>query len=190
MKSKDQEKVNKIFDATLDVVAKGGLSGLTMAKISDASGLGMGSIYNYFENKEEIIKELFLALEFKHSRNIYSEVIDGDPFMINLKRIFNTYFMNRWENEDDFKFIDQYRNSGLMTESVLRNEELLYSRAYEILEQGKKELLVKYVDNKILLSFMTGGIKEIVNQMKKYQLPLDQKMVHTTFTLCAGVMLK
>jgi len=190
MKPRSQQNITKIFDSTLEIVSKEGLSGLTMAKISTTSTLGMSSIYNYFENKEEIINKLFHYLEEKHSKNIYSEVVNGAPFMVNLKRIFNAYYMNRWHNENDFKFIDQYRNSGLMGEADHKSEELLYSKAYEILDQGKKELLVKYVDNKILLSYMTGGIKEIVIQMKKYKLPLDQQLVNTTFELCAGVMLK
>jgi len=165
MKPRDPDKINKIFDATLDIVSKEGLAGLTMAKVSSISDLGMGTIYNYFQNKEDIIYELFISLENKLSENIYAELVDGDPFIINLKRIFTSYFMVRWENERELKFIDQYRTSGYMTEDAETHEEALYSRAYEIIEQGKKELIIKYVDNRFLLT-------------------------NTTFELCRSVILK
>ena len=50
--------VDSILEATQLCVAEYGLINVTTPKISEKSGVSVGSIYQYFGNKEEIIQEL------------------------------------------------------------------------------------------------------------------------------------
>ena len=50
--------VDTILQATQICVAEMGLLHVTTAKIADKSGVSVGSIYQYFENKDQIILEL------------------------------------------------------------------------------------------------------------------------------------
>ena len=50
--------VNLIVESGFLCVAKHGMSGTTTQKISDISGVAMGSIYEYFENKEDIFNAM------------------------------------------------------------------------------------------------------------------------------------
>ncbi|WP_111861449.1 TetR/AcrR family transcriptional regulator [Acinetobacter sp. CFCC 10889] len=50
--------VNDILEATQRCIAEQGIQQLTTPKISEKSGVSVGSIYQYFENKEQIIQEL------------------------------------------------------------------------------------------------------------------------------------
>lgn len=50
--------VDSILDATQLCIAEHGLLNVTTPKISEKSGVSVGSIYQYFGNKEEIIQEL------------------------------------------------------------------------------------------------------------------------------------
>lgn len=63
MRKKPQQKrakliVDTILEATQICIAEYGLDQLTTPKIAEKSGVSVGSIYQYFENKEEIIREL------------------------------------------------------------------------------------------------------------------------------------
>jgi AcrR family transcriptional regulator len=53
-----QNVVDSILEATQLCIAEYGLINVTTPKISEKSGVSVGSIYQYFENKEEIIQEL------------------------------------------------------------------------------------------------------------------------------------
>lgn len=57
-----KELVNRILKATESYIGLHGLDELTTPKISEHSGISVGSIYQYFSNKEEIIDSL---LEYK-----------------------------------------------------------------------------------------------------------------------------
>lgn len=50
--------VDSILQATQQCVAEMGLSQITTPKIAEKSGVSVGSIYQYFENKDQIIFEL------------------------------------------------------------------------------------------------------------------------------------
>lgn len=63
MRKKPQQQrakiiVNTILKATQICIAEMGLEQVTTPKISEKSGVSVGSIYQYFQNKDEIILEL------------------------------------------------------------------------------------------------------------------------------------
>ena len=52
--------VDTVLEATQLCIAEFGLMQLTTPKIAERSGISVGSIYQYFENKEQIVQELLL----------------------------------------------------------------------------------------------------------------------------------
>lgn len=63
MRKQPQQKrakviVDTIIEATQICIAEQGLSQITTPKIAEKSGVSVGSIYQYFENKDEIVNEL------------------------------------------------------------------------------------------------------------------------------------
>ncbi|MBJ9986885.1 TetR/AcrR family transcriptional regulator [Acinetobacter sp. S40] len=52
--------VDTVLQATQLCIAEYGLMQLTTPKIAERSGISVGSIYQYFENKEQIVQELLL----------------------------------------------------------------------------------------------------------------------------------
>ena len=65
MRKKPQQQrakmiVEHVLLATQQCIAKEGLVHLTTPKIAERSGVSVGSIYQYFENKEQIVEELLL----------------------------------------------------------------------------------------------------------------------------------
>jgi AcrR family transcriptional regulator len=76
-----QEKIELIFEATTRILHKQGLAALTTNDIAAVSGVSIGTIYQYFSNKEDILAQLVqrerttvmrrvldVALEFPYSQ--------------------------------------------------------------------------------------------------------------------------
>lgn len=53
------EKKNQIISAAVRVFARKGFSESTISEIAAAAGIGKGTVYEYFENKDEIIHDAF-----------------------------------------------------------------------------------------------------------------------------------
>jgi len=67
------EKRDEIIRAALELIAEHGFHGAPMAMIADKAGVGAGTIYRYFENKDVLIAELYRELE----ERIYAAVLAG-----------------------------------------------------------------------------------------------------------------
>ncbi len=52
--------VESILEGTQKCISEQGILQLTTPKISEKSGVSVGSIYQYFENKDQIVSELLL----------------------------------------------------------------------------------------------------------------------------------
>lgn len=55
------ETRERILAATRDLLAEGGLEGVTLKRITEAAGVGVGSFYNQFDSKESAIFEVVRA---------------------------------------------------------------------------------------------------------------------------------
>lgn len=56
MRQKDPQKTAAIFKALLLALQQDGAAGLQMAKIAKAAGLATGTVYLYFQNKEQLLR--------------------------------------------------------------------------------------------------------------------------------------
>ncbi|HNX27427.1 MAG TPA: TetR/AcrR family transcriptional regulator [Phycisphaerae bacterium] len=57
--SVDQEKIRPlILEACIEVLNVYGQNGLTMSRIARQAGIAKGTLYNYFSNKEELLKSV------------------------------------------------------------------------------------------------------------------------------------
>jgi len=54
---------NGIYDAAVAVLVRDGFEALTMERVAEEAGVAKGSLYNYFQNKEDL-------LEFVHERTV------------------------------------------------------------------------------------------------------------------------
>ncbi|MBE1162451.1 TetR/AcrR family transcriptional regulator [Dyella acidiphila] len=71
---RSEDKRNAILEAATEVVAEQGVSAPT-AKIAKRAGVAEGSLFTYFENKDVLLNQLYLALkeELRHA------MLDGFP---------------------------------------------------------------------------------------------------------------
>ena len=68
------ENRGKILHASLVEFSENGLEGTTMRAIAHRAGTSLGLTYNYFKNKDEIVKELLITF-FNNREKVISESI-------------------------------------------------------------------------------------------------------------------
>jgi AcrR family transcriptional regulator len=57
------DKRTLIMVTTLDLISEQGFHGTPISMIAQRAGIGAGTIYRYFANKEELINELFKEIK-------------------------------------------------------------------------------------------------------------------------------
>ena len=184
MKLRDDKKAEQIFKATLELVKKKGVAGITMNEIAVAAKIATGTLYIYFRSKEELINALFTECR-KASADIYFTNYDpAMPFKTGFKTIWLNLLKHKMERFEEAVFLDQCYHSPFITEDTKAMTKEALHPLFKLMERGKNEGLVKEMDTLVLLFFMVGSINEIVKYSFYSGKKLSGPVIENVFNLC------
>ena len=158
------DKVQKKKDIALACKAlfiEKGINGLTISELAKTAGVGKGTIYEYFKNKEEIVFEIVNILMQKHSEVLELEILNIESTKDKIKK-FSEFFYNEDEYElreiyKEFVSVTLVNPTEQMMEFQTQSNKHYYRLFEEIIQAGiDKDELVK---ESILLArgiFVTG----------------------------------
>jgi len=93
--------VEAIFDATIQVLLSTGLERLTTTKVADRAGVSVGTLYQYFPNKEVLLR----AVLERHLLRVV-EIVEsacasahGQPMTTMVDAVVDAFFMAKLENK-------------------------------------------------------------------------------------------
>jgi AcrR family transcriptional regulator len=184
MKLKDPDKIHLIYSATLKLVRESGLAALNMAAIGKEAKLGIGTMYGYFKSKEELLNSLFKRLKGLNTNRIYSVIKPNSPFKVSMKDLFENYIKNRVDYFEEHFFVEQCSNSHFLDPESKKLDEAAFVGVFELLDKGKKELLVKNMDNAIITAHMMGSANELVTMCMKHNIKINKGFLDQAFSLC------
>jgi AcrR family transcriptional regulator len=139
-----------ILRAALELIAENGFLGSPTSRIAREAGVGVGSIYRYFKDKEELIHEVFngVAKDMRQLflRDFVPQAPVREQFILFCTKSFR-YFV---DNPKKFAFIEQYFNSPYGVKRRLREMlgDDLFSREGPhpfrlLLERAVREQIIK-----------------------------------------------
>ena len=99
-------KKEEILLSTLDLASKYGLKSLSMSQIADSVGIKKPSLYNHFNSKEELIKEMYEYIRNKSKQNISNFILDNINEKSSYDILYNSVmnYKKMVLNKDMFKF--------------------------------------------------------------------------------------
>ena len=165
MRYKDDDKKESIIKAAIQLINEAGLAETSMSKIAKKAGISPGTIYTYFDNKDDMLKKLFLAskkeMQQKVSRGINISLPTEYEFKMMLKNYIN-FFTN---NRDYFLFLEQYMNSPLILKLCEEEIQMISMPLHEFFENGKKRDVFKQIDIDLMFIYVFSPLVQIA---KKY----------------------
>ncbi len=181
------DKRDEILRAALELIAENGFHGAPMALIAEQAGVGAGTIYRYFENKDVLITELFRELETR----IYPVLMEGyDPqqpiserFLL-LGSAMLRYFI---KNPLEFRYLEQFFNSPFGV--VYRRDKLMGKKEHcdifrELFEEGVARQEVKDIPLVILFALAFGPLLAVARDHILDFVQLDEHLIKLTISAC------
>jgi len=100
-----EKKRSDIASACKDLLLEHGISNLTISQIAQTAGVGKGTIYEYFENKEDIVFEIITMFIEEYEARLYAITKEE----ISTKEKLFHFFLMVYEDEYSQKQLDIYR---------------------------------------------------------------------------------
>jgi len=91
-----EQKKRDIALSCKELILNNGINNLTVSQVAKTAGVGKGTIYEYFNNKDEIVFELVNILMLKHSEKLKSKLAK-QKFTKEKIREFSKFF---YDNEE------------------------------------------------------------------------------------------
>ncbi|MDY6909625.1 MAG: TetR/AcrR family transcriptional regulator [Thermodesulfobacteriota bacterium] len=132
----------KILDAALELFSVKGFHQATVDEIADRAGVGKGTLYRYFSNKEALFHELVQS-RLKDLERQAEAVLDGqDDVLTMIRKYLRIYFEFFDKNQRFYRVMVQEhpefgeRVQDLYIEKILRRIPLLKRKVYEARQRG------------------------------------------------------
>jgi len=184
MKPKDDEKQRAIAEATFNLVAQTGLSGLTMADIARTAGIATSTLYVYYPSKDELISQLYEEAKTATMQRLMDGVLPGTPLRGRVRRLWGNLLRHRLKRYAEVVFQEQYYNSPWFTQGNRELSARLAAGFLALIEEGQQQEIFKPVPLPLLTASVVGSVRETANLIRAGTLPDDEAVHQAAFTLC------
>jgi len=180
-------KREEILRAARELIAAQGFHGAPIAAIAARAGVGAGTIYRYFANKDVLIGELFQEIRQRICgglREGYPESAGLQARFIHLGTALLRYLTS---NPQDFRYLEQFHNSPYGVE--FRRDRILGKGedgdlGRGLLEEGLATHQVKKLPLPVLFALAYGPIIAVARDHNLGFIKLDEKLVRQTVQAC------
>ena len=178
-----EEKRRNIACSCTDILLENGIKNLTVSQIAKTAGVGKGTIYEYFENKEDIVFEIIRVFIAEYEKRLLDIV---DENISTKEKLFHFFYMIHEDEEGqkqlmiyrEFLAISMMNGTQEMIEFNSKCRNVFLDILGQIIETGivKNEICEGFQDMKsALLTFSLGLIVDT------HTVALDPKDEISTF---------
>jgi len=180
------EKRDEIIRAAMELIAAHGFHGAPMALVAAQAGVAAGTIYRYFANKDDLIRETHAFYEGQ----LLVAVTDGYPadrsvrerFLHIERKIIEYYIASPME----FRFMEQFLNSPYG--AALRREKLFGNRKksviFQLFEEALVQRVIKDLPLPILFALAFGPLVDVCRDHILEFTVLNDALVEQTVAAC------
>lgn len=159
-----ENKKELIRETAIEVIADLGFHNATTDKIAAAAGISVGTIYNYFRNKESILEYIF-AVELDKRRS-YLEKMQQESLSLRdkLERLLTMHFMAINENPAVGKILARERPTPLHNDLSTKINEFLRGIPAQIgglLDEGVQSGEVRPCNTQIAALSIFGAVSSV-----------------------------
>jgi AcrR family transcriptional regulator len=151
MRIKDNKKKQIIYDATLSLVQKEGISWLKIVTIAKQAKIATGTVYIYFKNKDILLNSLYHDLKQETLELIdYATLQWSNEEKLSTLRKTITYF--RIHNYEKSIFLRLFNRSQYITPKNKNISEPFKTYVYALLDTLKSSWVIKQYDTALLIN--------------------------------------
>lgn len=165
----------------MKLLAENGVQATPMSAIAKAAGTGMGTIYNYFATKEELINAIYLYIKRSEMDLIAKSIEETAPLKNRFLHYYTAFINFYLKHPEGFAFMDQFQNSPVILSCTKDEGKAGFLPVFALIEQGQDEGIIKKIDMEAILYFLAGTVTTYVrwilsSDQSKHKQHLEQQL--------------
>ena len=151
------DKMEQILKAAMLLLIENGVQATPMSAIAKAANAGMGTIYNYFPTKEDLINAIYIYIKLDEIKAI-SAPFENDSIKKQFEHFYRSLVTYMINNPEHFRFMDQFHTSPIITEATRNEGAQAFARYTDILRKGQGQDIIKSIAIDEMMQFINGGL--------------------------------
>lgn len=179
MRPRSEEKYHAILQATLRLVNTLGFHGISMSKIAKEASVSPATIYIYFENKEDLINQLYMQMKEVVARDMMKGVHAGMDTRHAFGLVWRNYYNSMLRYSGEFKFLEQFSNSPYITK-VSREEGMRqFGPFIRFFQQGMAKGDLQTLTMNVIFAFFIAPIASLAKGVLATGHSLEESVLET-----------
>ncbi|MBX3256870.1 MAG: TetR/AcrR family transcriptional regulator [Chitinophagaceae bacterium] len=152
------DKKEQIIVAAMKLLVEKGVQATPMSAIAKAAGTGMGTIYNYFATKEDLINAIYLYIKKSEVALVTKSIDPNAPLKARFLSYYTAFIRFNLKYPESFAFMDQMQNSPVIHCSTKDEGKAAFMPVIELIQQGQKDGIIKQLELEAILYFLAGAL--------------------------------
>jgi len=173
-----------IMETTLKLLSEHGFHGTPISLIAQHAGIGAGTIYRYFANKEELINELFKEIKRNIIKAMLTDYLEEGTYKERFKHLWKNMLHFFMENQKEFQFIEQHRYAPYMSNLTREESFMILSPIMMFFIESKGAKAIKDLPLYTIIALLYGPIVSLLKQHIDHNQTLTNERIEQAVDAC------
>lgn len=183
MRTLDLTKRAAICDSAVRLINRLGFHGVSIAKIAKDAGVSPASIYIYFEDKTDMLQQIYLNLKEEMVGFFMAELNPDDDYTAKFRHL----FLRQWEYflqyKESFAFIEQFSNSPLLTEACATAGSAHYTPLRDLILQAQQDGAIRPMSTAVFNALVFSPLLTLAKQQTNRGQIVEQQELEQVFDM-------
>lgn len=183
MRVRDIQKEQAVFEATIQVVNEIGFASASISKIAKAAGVSVGTIYIYYENKEDLVVNTYYQVKAALTKCYYEKMNATDDVKTQLNIFWNNVVKAGSSVPHLVAYAEQFSNSPFHDKVDQEKMGELAKPLLELLAKGVAENKIKNLSLELFVAFFVVPANFLGNRKLCGGFKVNKKNLNEAFEL-------
>jgi AcrR family transcriptional regulator len=169
------DKRRKILDAALNSFAERGYHGVAVPELAREAGVGAGTLYRYFQNKEDLVNEVYRDAKARLAGAMYAtspHTVDTSP---------RGWFLGMWgrlvgfarAEPTAFQFLEMQDHAPYLDQKSRDTELMVLAPMWFAGKELERQGLTRDLSAEVLMAFAWGALVGLLKAERNGYLKID-----------------
>jgi AcrR family transcriptional regulator len=183
MRTKDDDKKEALFEATVKLVNEIGFASSSVSKIAKEANVSPATIYVYYKNKEDLLVSTYVEIKHRLSDALLEDFDDKLPIRDSIKGAWFNLFKYISNNLEYYDYLEQFANSPYSSLVDIETLEKEFIPIINVIEKGIEQKIIKDVDLNFIAAFIFNPISRLANPRLCHGLEMNEEGLELAFTM-------